>query len=210
MHYNHRKTLRTLFLASLIGGLPPAVLTLTTFGLAAENGLLAPVLFCIGSLIAEAAWFILAFSKSFTLPPKVNTAMELLTIAVLMAMGINGYFAPPTPEETSGPSGIGASSFLRGIYLTVFNPFVLPFWMALRSVLPAATRALEKPNIRAWMAAALSGTTLAFSTYIILGILIGKSEKLPANFLTFFLPIVYFGTAVFLLIRVVRAAMRKN
>jgi len=121
------------FLLSLLGSLPPGLISLTVAYTAIRNSLVAALVLAAGAASAEffQAWAAVALSDWFLSHPSVEQGFKWAAFAVFTVLGLYLFFfakSPKTPKEL--PQGSLSRQFGKGLLLGVFNLLAIPYWFA--------------------------------------------------------------------------------
>lgn len=120
-------------LLSLIGSLPPGLISLSVAQTAIARGFGAAMVLAFGAAFAEffQAWAAVVFSDWFLAHPEAEKVFRWVAIPVFWSLAIYLWFfaKPPRPPEAEMPIA-RLSQFSRGVAVSTFNLLAIPYWVA--------------------------------------------------------------------------------
>lgn len=127
------------FLLSLLGSLPPGLISLSVAQTAVQRGLAAALVLGTGAAVAEffQAWVAAEAAGWFLQHPVVEQGLRWAAVPVFLGLGCWLVWAstpvtpPPAPSAKKEELGIGLTrSFAQGLLLSLFNLLAIPYWLA--------------------------------------------------------------------------------
>ncbi|MES2732562.1 MAG: LysE family transporter [Bacteroidota bacterium] len=130
---------------SFIGSVPPGAINLTAIKISLEKGYRPVLTFALAAAIVEFFYGLIAvYGAAFLMRyPNLNQAIEYITMALFLGLGLYYFFANSTQAPTNSvadgspvksPPFI-STHFMKGLTLGIFNPLCIPFWLAYTSYL---------------------------------------------------------------------------
>ncbi|MBL7828733.1 MAG: LysE family transporter [Saprospiraceae bacterium] len=119
------------FVLSLLGSLPPGLISLTVSYTAIGMGVLAATMVAAGAAFAEffQAWLAVVLSDWFLSNPGVSAVFEWVAVVVFSVLAIFMLFFAQPPKK---PGEIKMANwpvyFLRGVLISAFNLLAVPYW----------------------------------------------------------------------------------
>lgn len=123
------------FFLSLLGSLPPGLISLSVAQTVVQHGLRAALVLGAGAAGAEffQAWIAAEAAGWFVQHPVVEQGLRWAAVPVFLGLGLWLMFRPPAPRpqpfggEHARPS---RRFFAQGLLLSVFNLLAVPYWLA--------------------------------------------------------------------------------
>lgn len=164
------------FILSLLGSLPPGLISLSVAQTAIQRGMIAALALSIGAAFAEFFQALLAvlLSDWFLSHPALEAGFQWVAIVVFLALGIHLiFFAKPPALPSVKPSISMGKQFIKGIIISAFNLLAIPYWFTYCSWLRVEGWWQEGLFHTCLFAAGVSlGTSFALGLYAWLGLVI--------------------------------------
>ncbi|MEZ4981176.1 MAG: hypothetical protein R2769_06225 [Saprospiraceae bacterium] len=119
------------YVLSVIGSIPPGIISITAAMTTLRKSLMAGLLVGLGAVLVE--WFqafvCVRFSFWCTVYPQFEVYLHYIAFGVFLLLGI--YFLKYAPTEPRKPNSNtkGASDLLKGISVSLANVMVFPYWI---------------------------------------------------------------------------------
>ncbi len=132
----------TLFISAIILGIafcaPPGAVTAESLRAGIAGGFKPVFLVQIGSLIGDATWAIIALAGAAILVQNaiIRFGLGIVGVAFLLYLAYGAFRAAwddQLPQATAGQHG----HFVRGMLLSLTNPFAIAFWLGVGSAMAA-------------------------------------------------------------------------
>lgn len=125
-------------LVSFLGSLPLGTLNVAAMQISVSDGIIAAVLFSIGSLLAEIIYVRLSLVAMDWIrkQEKIFRILEWVTLAIVLALAVTSFYAALHPKV--GKNIILSSNMpniLLGFTMSAVNPVQIPFWFGWSTVL---------------------------------------------------------------------------
>lgn len=125
-------------LVSFLGSLPLGTLNIAAMQIAITDGIMAAMLFSIGSLLVEIVYVRLSLVAMDWVrkQEKLLKALEWVTLVIVLALAASSFYAALTPQVNENV--ILSSTLPRfwlGIVMSAVNPVQIPFWFGWSTVL---------------------------------------------------------------------------
>lgn len=121
------------FFLSLLGSLPPGLISLSVAQTAIQRGIAAALALAVGAAFAEffQALAAVLLSDWFLSHPSVEAGFQWVAMIVFLGFGIHLIFfaKPPALPNVASKVSVG-KQFSKGILLSVFNLLAIPYWFA--------------------------------------------------------------------------------
>lgn len=155
---------------SLLGSLPPGTLNVSAASLAINKGLTAAAAFSLGAILIEMGMVRIAM---FAVNKVAGLFFGLVSSLIIITFAVCSLYATFQVQQSAVLPVIGQQPFLSGLFLSLINPFHLPFWIGWTTVLKS--RKILTDHYYVYLPAIGVGTALAFVAYIMAGsFLIGR------------------------------------
>lgn len=120
---------------SFLGSIPPGTLNLTVIQLGIEKKMNLAWRFAIAAALIEYpyAWIAVAFEGWITSSPVIMSNFKLISAVVLILLG--GLNIASSQRSSVFTKKFQESGFRRGVMLSLLNPLVMPFWIAIAAYL---------------------------------------------------------------------------
>jgi len=204
------------FVISLTGSLPPGVLNIKAFSIAATQGPAPALLFSTGAALAEVVYLQLTLYSAAWLHKQHRWLHILQWLAVLLfgAIAFNSLlqaFYPATTARSAIITYHSGNVLLYGILLSAINPAQFPFWIGWNTLL--LSKGVLKPNLRhhlLYIAGVGAGTLAALCMFVVAGCL-WQYRGLPnTSWMHAITGVIYLLCAVVLLRKLVRERAYTN
>lgn len=115
---------------SMIGSLPPGVISVSVAQRAMSRGLQAAVWMSVGAAMVEffQAFGAVVFADWFLSHPAVEQVFRWVTAPVFLVLGGYFLFSKVTPTSRSGAHS-NQADFWHGAALSIFNFLAIPYWI---------------------------------------------------------------------------------
>lgn len=198
------KLLAAGFVLSLLGSLPPGLISISVAHTAIRRGLAAALILGFGAAMAEffQAWAAVALSDWFLGHPSFEITFHWAAVGVFVCLGIYFlFFAVPSTPSADIPAIPARHQFGKGVLLSVFNLLAIPYWFVYCGWL----------RIEGWWTAGISstllfsagvtfGTMFALALYAWLGMLMVQRSKGIARRANQIVGLIFLGLGIKLLI----------
>ena len=147
---------------SFLGSIPPGTLNLTVIQLGIEKKMNLAWRFAIAAALIEYpyAWMAVAFEGWITSSPVIMSNFKLISAVVLILLG--GLNIASSQRVTVFTKKFQESGFRRGVMLSLLNPLVMPFWIAITAYL----------SIQGWINISTKGQLHSYLAGISVGVFI--------------------------------------
>ncbi|MBN8677885.1 MAG: LysE family transporter [Chitinophagales bacterium] len=185
------------FVLSLIGSLPPGIISLTVSQTSIHRGLRAAWFVAAGAAFAEffQAWIAVVFTDWFMQHPVAEKGFQWAAMPVFFVLGIHLLFfakAPEVKNTTVLPSL--RNQFRKGLLISVFNLLAVPYWFVYCGWLRVEGWWQEGAIYTLIFAFGVSlGTLSALGLYAWLGQLILRRSAAMAQYANRFIGILFIG-----------------
>lgn len=205
------KLLRLLFtgmMISFLGTLPLGTLNISAMQIAVSDGIPPAIKFAIGALIIEVLYvrISLVAMKWVSRNQRVFRIFEWLTVAIIFALAISSLVAAIDPGVKKNVIlSNSVHRFWLGVMLSAVNPMQIPFWFGWSTAL--FSRGLLKNGTGHYTMYILGiglGTFLGFLIFIFGGRWLVEKMNANQSAIHYSVAIVFFLTASFFLIKVLR------
>ena len=159
---------------SAVGTLPPATINISVLQLAIRDLRKTALWLAIGAAIIDLLYTILSLEISELLETQdwLTANFQLISASVFIVLGVASILASSQKANTKVRFKFIESGFIRGVLLGIFNPLVMPFWLAITTYLKSNDiLALEGYSAPAFLA----GTFVGELGVLIIIIRLGKS-----------------------------------
>lgn len=149
---------------SLLGSLPPGLISLSVAQTAIHRGLLAALLLAAGAAGAEffQAWAAVWLTDWFMANRAVEQVFQWASVPVFLMLGVYFVFFAKAPETQGRAVEVSlARQVGKGVLLSVFNLLAVPYWFVYVGSL----------RVSGWWKEAGLASTLIFSAGVTLGTL---------------------------------------
>lgn len=175
------------FVLSLIGSLPPGLISLTVSHTAIRKGLMAALILGAGAAFAEyfQAFLAVWLSEWLLSRPAIETGFRVVALLVFLSLAVYLIFfarSPRAPEKT--PVVHAHRQFLQGIGISAFNLMAIPYWFTYCGWLKMEGywEKYTLPSTLVFSLGVSTGTFAAMALYAWLGALIVKKADAVARY----------------------------
>ena len=155
------------FLLSLMGSLPPGLISLTVAHTAIRRGFTAAFFLTAGAAFAEffQAWIAVELADWFLIHPAVELAFRWVAIVVFFFLAAYLLFIAKPPKKSVEAADVSLpGQFFKGLIISIFNLLAIPYWFVYCGWL----------RVEGWWQEGLF-STLVFSTGVMLGTVLSLS-----------------------------------
>lgn len=125
-------------LVSFIGSLPLGTLNIAAMQISISDGVMAAILFSVGSLLAEIIYVRMSLVAMDWIrkQEKILKALEWVTLIIVLALAAASFYAALHPsQEDNVILSSKLPKFLLGFSMSALNPVQIPFWFGWSTVL---------------------------------------------------------------------------
>ncbi|MFN0175297.1 MAG: LysE family translocator [Saprospiraceae bacterium] len=173
------------FVLSLIGSLPPGLISLTVSQTSISRGLTAAMVVASGAAFAEffQAWAAVLFTDWFLGHPAAERGFQWAAVPVFGLVGLHlVFFAKPPKSSDQNIPTLLPLQFAKGLIISVFNLLAMPYWFVYCGWLRVEGWWAEGHFPTILFAVGVSiGTVFALSIYAWLGQLVLKRSAAVAK-----------------------------
>ncbi len=193
------------FVLSLLGSLPPGLISLSVAQTAIQKSLMAALLLAAGAACAEffQAWAAVLLADWFMRHPDAEHIFQWAAIPVFWGLALYLIFwakPPRTPGRVSEVAPLRQIG--KGVLLSAFNLLAIPYWFAYCGSLRASgwwqTEGLIQTLV--FSSGVTVGTMAALSLYAWLGLLIVQRSESVARYANRFVGLIFLGLGLKLLL----------
>jgi threonine/homoserine/homoserine lactone efflux protein len=164
------------FVLSLLGSLPPGLISLSVAHTAMQRGWWAAIVLAAGAAAAEffQAWGAVLLTDWFLSHPAAERAFQWAAVPIFLGLAGHLLFLakPPRPPAEMPPVAM-ARQFAKGVVVSVFNLLAIPYWFVYCGWLRVEGWWREGwPSTMLFAAGVTLGTVAALALYAWLGHLI--------------------------------------
>lgn len=188
---------------SLLGSLPPGLISLSVAHTAIRRGIAAALLLAIGAAFAEffQAWAAVVLADWFISHPDFERAFRWIAVVVFGILAIYLIFmakAPAAPQEM--PRVAWYKQFIKGVMISTFNLLAIPYWFVYCGWLRVEGWWIEGLSSTLCFSAGVTfGTILALVLYAWLGMLIVQRSTRIARHANRLIGLIFLGLGIKLL-----------
>lgn len=125
-------------LVSFLGSLPLGTLNIAAMQISVSDGVLAAMLFSLGSLLVEIIYVRLSLVAMDWIrkQERVLKALEWVTLIIVVALAASSFYAALHPKvEKNIVLDSPLPKFVLGLIMSAVNPVQIPFWFGWSTVL---------------------------------------------------------------------------
>lgn len=125
-------------LVSFLGSLPLGTLNVAAMQISISDGIIAAILFSLGSLLAEVIYVRLSLVAMDWIrkQEKIFRILEWVTLAIVLALAVSSFYSAMQPAvEKNVILNSRLPKFLLGFIMSAVNPVQIPFWFGWSTVL---------------------------------------------------------------------------
>lgn len=188
------------FALSLMGSLPPGLISLTVAQTSIVRGYSAAIAVALGAAFAEffQAFAAVLLTNWFLSHPSAERAFHWAALPVFLILGTHLLFfakAPRTPEALA--SGALRKFFGKGLLVSVFNLLAIPYWFVYCGWLRVEGWWQDGSGYTLIFALGVSGGTVAaLALYAWLGQLILQRSAQAARYANALIGLIFLGLAI--------------
>ncbi len=119
------------FVLSLMGSLPPGLISLTVAQTSISKGMAAALVLALGAALAEffQAWAAVVLTDWFLSHPSVERGFQWVAVLVFWSLGLYLLFWAKTPASPVGTTTLNLrGQFYKGLIISAFNLLAVPYW----------------------------------------------------------------------------------
>lgn len=194
---------------SLIGSLPPGLISLSVAYTAIGRGLTAAMALALGAAFAEffQAWVAVLLTDWFLSHPAANAVFEIAAMVVFSILGSYLiFFAKPPQKPKTQETNTLLRYFFRGIVISAFNLLAIPYWFTYCGWLRMEGwwQNDATANTLLFSLGVTIGTCLALGLYAWLGTLMIQKAAQIARHANRFIGLMFWGLAIKTLIKLLQ------
>ncbi|MBX2890185.1 MAG: LysE family transporter [Saprospiraceae bacterium] len=189
---------------SLLGSLPPGIISLSVAQTAIERGFLAAMLLAMGAAGAEffQAWAAVALTDWFLSEPTAERWFRWAATPVFFSLGVYFLFFAKNPKTRGVAVEVSTAKQLgKGVLLSVFNLLAVPYWFVYVGSLRVSgwweTESLTSTLV--FSTGVTVGTTGALALYAWLGQLMVQRSEIAARHANRVIGVIFLGLGAKLL-----------
>jgi len=125
-------------LVSFLGSLPLGTLNIAAMQISVSDGVLAAMLFSMGSLLVEIIYVRISLVAMDWIrkQEKILKALEWVTLIIVLALAASSFYAALYPKvEKNIVLDSPLPKFVLGLIMSAVNPVQIPFWFGWSTVL---------------------------------------------------------------------------
>ncbi len=193
------------FVLSLLGSLPPGLISLSVAQTAIQKSMLAAMLLAAGAASAEffQAWAAVLLADWFMSHPGAERIFQWAAIPVFWGLAAYLFFWARPPRARGNVAEVSLlRQIVKGVALSAFNLLAIPYWFAYCSSLRASGVWKEEglaPTL-VFSSGVTTGTLAALGLYAWLGLLIVQRSTSVAHYANRFVGLIFLGLGLKLLI----------
>jgi threonine/homoserine/homoserine lactone efflux protein len=188
------------FILSLLGSLPPGLISLSVAQTAIQRGIVAALALAIGAAFAEffQALAAVLLSDWFLSHPSIEAGFQWVAIVVFLGLGVYLIFWAKAPSIPTVAAEISIrEQFGKGILISVFNLLAIPYWFTYCSWLRVEGWWQEGLfNTCLFSLGVTIGTIFALSLYAWLGMVIVQHSSSLTKQANRFIGIIFLSLSV--------------
>lgn len=196
-------------LVSFVGSLPLGTLNILAMKISIYDGIMAAILFAIGSLLVEVIYVRISLVAMDWVrkQDKLLKTLEWVTLFIVLALAIASFYAalhPGTDGDNGGRRSLPVMNpFLFGVVMCAVNPVQIPFWFGWSTVLFTKKILLpQKDHYNAYIAGIGIGTFIGNCVFIFGGLLIASKINNNQHILNWIIGGIFAVTALIQLWRI--------
>ncbi|HRG83588.1 MAG TPA: LysE family transporter [Chitinophagaceae bacterium] len=165
-------------LVSFLGSLPLGTLNIAAMQISVTEGVMAAMLFSVGSLIVEIIYVRISLVAMDWIrkQEKLLKALEWITLVIVLALAASSFYAAMYPSvEKNVVLSSSLPKFLLGFVMSALNPVQIPFWFGWSTVLFTKKVLLPRSDhYNSYILGIGIGTFIGNCVFIFGGLLIAK------------------------------------
>ena len=121
------------FFISFVGSIHPGPLNISVIQTTFQKGFFSALILAFGGVIPEIIYGFLAVESVmiFEKHTIVFNMMQWAVVPIVLVLGIQQIINSQKPRKIIKPSKILDNSALKGFFLSLFNPQLLPYWVVI-------------------------------------------------------------------------------
>jgi len=193
-------------LVSFLGSLPLGTLNIAAMQISITNGVIAAMLFALGSLLIEIIYVRVSLVAMDWIRKKerILKALEWITVVIVLALAAASFYAALHPHVSKNVVlDSPLPKFILGLIMSAVNPVQIPFWFGWSTVL-FAKKILQPRNdhYNSYILGIGIGTFIGNCVFIFGGILIAGKISNNQGILNWVIGSIFLVTAVIQLWRI--------
>ncbi len=193
---------------SFVGSLPLGTLNIAAMQISVSDGIMAAMLFSMGSLLVEIVYVRLSLVAMDWIrkQEKILKALEWVTLVIVLALAVSSFYAAMHPEvKKNVVLSSSLPKFVLGLVMSAVNPVQIPFWFGWSTVLFTKKVLLpRKDHYNSYIIGIGIGTFAGNCIFIFGGLLIANSISNNQHILNWIIGGIFAITAIIQLIRIIR------
>lgn len=165
-------------LVSFLGSLPLGTLNIAAMQISVSDGVLAAMLFSLGSLLVEIIYVRISLVAMDWIrkQEKILKALEWVTLIIVLALAASSFYAALHPKvEKNIVLDSPLPKFVLGLIMSAVNPVQIPFWFGWSTVLFSKKVLLpRKDHYNSYIMGIGIGTFIGNCIFIFGGLLIAS------------------------------------
>ncbi len=195
-------------LVSFLGSLPLGTLNIAAMQISVTDGVVAAILFSVGSLLAEIVYVRISLVAMDWIrkQEKILKALEWITLLIVTALAIASFYAAMHPSVSKNAVlDSPMPKFLLGLVMSALNPVQIPFWFGWSTVLFTKKVLLpRKDHYNTYILGIGIGTFIGNCVFIFGGLLIASRISNNQDVLNWVIGSIFALTALIQLWRIVK------
>lgn len=193
---------------SFVGSLPLGTLNIAAMQISVSDGIMAAMLFSLGSLLVEIIYVRLSLVAMDWIrkQEKILKALEWVTLVIVLALAASSFYAAMHPEVKKNiVLSSSLPKFVLGLVMSAVNPVQIPFWFGWSTVLFTKKVLLpRKDHYNSYIIGIGIGTFAGNCIFIFGGLLIANSISNNQHILNWIIGGIFAITAIIQLIRIIK------
>lgn len=199
------------FVLSLLGSLPPGLISLSVAQTAIKRGFFAAMLLATGAAGAEffQAWAAVALTDWFLSNPAMERLFQWAAIPVFLTLGTHFmFFAKPLKSRSQVAEVSPVKQVGKGVLLSAFNLLAVPYWLVYCGSLRVSGWWKEESlaSTLVFSAGVTVGTVAALGLYAWLGKIIVERSETAARHANRFVGLIFLGLGLKLLFDLLKSS----
>jgi len=193
---------------SFVGSLPLGTLNIAAMQISVSDGIMAAMLFSMGSLLVEIVYVRLSLVAMDWIrkQEKILKALEWVTLVIVLALAASSFYAAMHPEVKKNiVLSSSLPKFVLGLVMSAVNPVQIPFWFGWSTVLFTKKILLpRKDHYNSYIIGIGIGTFAGNCIFIFGGLLIANSISNNQHILNWIIGGIFAITAIIQLFRILK------
>lgn len=202
------KIFLTGMLVSFLGSLPLGTLNIAAMQISVSDGVLAAMLFSLGSLLVEIIYVRISLVAMDWIrkQEKILKALEWLTLLIVLALAVSSFYAALHPKvEKNIVLDSPLPKFVLGLIMSAVNPVQIPFWFGWSTVLFTKKVLLpRKDHYNSYILGIGIGTFIGNCIFIFGGLLIASKINNNQHILNWVIGGIFAITALIQLWKIIK------